>query len=145
MVFCRSIKIALLVALVPPAGLPTSSLPPVQQASQLDKLAPRTQVLPSWVQMQVVSSVGCRWVAPLLHQTTALMGGTTSIQQQASASPFQSQKQQPSSHISQQPPTSSMANQTGLATPLIPTQQGNVSTGRGWSTSIQGQLKVPKV
>ena len=32
-----------------------------------------------------------------------------------------------------------MANQTGLTTPLIPTQQGSVSTGRGWSTSIQGQ------
>jgi len=52
------------------------------------------------------------------------MGGTTSFQQQASASPFQSQNQQLSSHISsQQPPTSNMANQTGLATPLIPTQQ----------------------
>jgi len=62
------------------------------------------------------------------------------LPQQASASPFQSQNQQPSSHISsQQPPTSNMASQTGLATPLIPTQQGNVSTGRGWSTSIQGQ------
>jgi len=74
------------------------------------------------------------------YQTTALMGGTTSIQQQTSASSFQSQKQRLSSHISsQQSPTSNMANQTGLATPLIPTQQGNVSTGRGWSTSIQGQ------
>jgi len=74
------------------------------------------------------------------YQTTALMGGTTSFQQQTSASPFQSQNQQPSSHISsQQPPTSNMASQTGLATPLIPTQQGNVSTGRGWSTSVQGQ------
>jgi len=39
------------------------------------------------------------------YQTTALTGGTTSFQQQASASPFQSQNQQPSSQISsQQPP-----------------------------------------
>ena len=37
MVFCRPFKIALLVALVPPAGPPISSLPPVQQVSQLGR------------------------------------------------------------------------------------------------------------
>ena len=105
----------------------------------------------------MVSSAGCRWgdPLPLLIKPLLLWVVLPPFSNKHQLAPSRTSTS-PRNFSSQQPPMSNMANRTGLATPLVqsqqppvssqtglvtplvPTQQGSVSSGRGWSTSIQG-------
>ena len=77
---------------------------------------------------------------PPANQTTAPMTGSFVQQHESPTSTFQNQ-QLLSNTSSWQPNLTNQRPQTSLAPPLIPSQsqQDNVNTAMGWSSTIQGQ------